>query len=76
MKSAPLLMLASELQESCVNFDFTLPSYCSVKGKSHSFDGKAFYLSVVLVPGFVLNNCIYVCVFSIPFGRICSGNRT
>lgn len=44
VKSGPLLVLASELQESFDNCDFTLSSYLSVKGKLHSFDGKAFYL--------------------------------
>lgn len=75
MKSGPLLMLASELKEFFDNFDFTLSNYLSGKGKLHTFDGKAFYLSVMLVHGLVLNSCIYVCIFSVLFGGICSGGR-
>jgi len=60
VKSGPLLVLTSELQESFDNFDFTLSSYLSVKEKLHSFDGKAFYLSVILMHGLVFHLCVYI----------------
>lgn len=69
-------MLTPELQESFDDVDFALSSYLSVKGKLHIFDGKLFYLSVVLVRGLVSNSCIYVDMFSVPFGGICSGRRS
>lgn len=76
VKSSPLLVLTSELQESFDDVDFTLSSYLSVKGKLHIFDGRSFYLSVVLVRGLVSNSCIYVGMFSVPFGGICSSHRS
>lgn len=76
MKSDPLLVLASELQEFFDNFDYTLSSYLSVKEKLHSSDGKAFYLGMILAHLLVLNSYIYVCIFSVPFVGICSGGRT
>lgn len=75
VKPAPLLMLASELQESFDYFDYTLSNYLSMKDKLHYPDGKAFSLGVILVHSLLLNICNYMCIFSVPFGGICSGSR-